>query len=136
MRQPAGGDAEKAVFRVTQPLIAIVEDDESLRESLVGLVRSLGYRASSFASADLFLAAGEEASCDCIITDIQMPGTSGIELKQRLTAAGCTAPVIMITARTEAALHDRARASGAVCLLQKPFAAEALVSCLETALAA
>ncbi|MCE3290347.1 MAG: response regulator, partial [Caulobacter sp.] len=58
---------------MTQPLIAIVEDDESLRESLVGLVRSLGYRASSFASADLFLAAGEEAACDCIITDIQMP---------------------------------------------------------------
>jgi FixJ family two-component response regulator len=121
---------------VTQPLIAIVEDDESLRESLVGLVRSLGYRASSFASADLFLAAGEEAACDCIITDIQMPGTSGIELKQRLVAEGCDAPVIMITARTETALHDRARASGAVCLLQKPFAAEALISCLETALAA
>lgn len=121
---------------MTQPLIAIVEDDESLRESLVGLVRSLGYRASSFASADLFLAAGAEAACDCIITDIQMPGTSGVDLKLKLTAAGCRAPVIMITARTEIALHERAWASGAVCLLQKPFAAEALVSCLETALAA
>jgi FixJ family two-component response regulator len=119
-----------------EPLIAIVEDDESLRESLVGLVRSLGYRASSFASADDFLAAGLAAACDCIVTDIQMPGLSGIDLKLKLAEGGCAVPVIMVTARTEQALHDRAIASGAVCLLRKPFAAEALIQCLEAALAA
>ena len=117
------------------PLIAVVEDDESLRESVVGLV-SLGYRTSAWESADAFLAAGQAAACDCIITDIQMPGASGIDLKLALTEAGCAVPVIMVTARTEAALHDRARASGAVCLLKKPFAAEALIECLESALAA
>ena len=118
------------------PLIAVVEDDESLRESVVGLVRSLGYRTSAWESADAFLAAGQAAACDCIITDIQMPGASGIDLKLALTQAGCAVPVIMVTARTEAALHERARASGAVCLLKKPFAAEALIECLESALAA
>lgn len=119
-----------------EPLIAIVEDDESLRESLVGLIRSLGYRASAHVSADAFLAAGIANDCDCVITDIQMPGTSGIDLKLKLTEAGCGVPVIMVTARTEAALHQRAWASGAACLLRKPFAAEALIECLETALAA
>ena len=119
---------------VPEPLIAIVEDDESLRESLVGLIRSLGYQASAHASADAFLAADLAGECDCVITDIQMPGTSGIELKHRLVEAGCAVPVIMVTARTEGALHERARASGAVCLLRKPFAAEALIQCLETAL--
>jgi FixJ family two-component response regulator len=118
------------------PLIAIVEDDESLRESIVGLVRSLGYRTSSFPSADDFLAAGLAARCDCIVTDIQMPGTSGIDLKLKLVEGGCAVPVIMVTARTEQALHDRALASGAVCLLRKPFTAEALIRCLESALAA
>jgi len=118
------------------PLIAIIDDDASLRTALVGLVRSLGYRASGFGSAEEFLAADHAAQSACIVTDIQMPGLSGIELKLRLTQDGNAAPVIMITARTEQGLRDRAFASGAVCVLQKPFAAEALIACLEKALAA
>lgn len=116
-------------------LISIVDDDDSLRAALVGLVRSLGYRASGFASAEAFLAAGDAQRSSAIITDIQMPGLSGIALKERLTADGCAAPVIMITARTEAGLADRAFASGALCVLKKPFAADALIACLERALA-
>ena len=118
------------------PLIAIIDDDASLRTALVGLVRSLGYRASGFSSAEEFLAAGNARQSACIVTDIQMPGLSGIELKLRLTQDGNAAPVIMITARTEQDLRDRAFACGAVCVLQKPFAAEALIACLEKALAA
>lgn len=114
-------------------LISIIDDDESLRAALVGLVRSLGYRASGFASAEDFLAADQTSAA--IVTDIQMPGLSGIELKERLTADGCTAPVIMITARSEPGLQERAFASGALCVLKKPFAAEALIDCLERALA-
>ena len=117
------------------PIVAIVDDDESLRLALVGLVRSLGYEASPFASADDFLASGAAEAVGCIVTDIQMPGTSGIDLKLKLAACGCKAPVIMITARTEPALHERARASGAFCLLKKPFAPESLIECLEKALA-
>jgi FixJ family two-component response regulator len=117
-----------------EPLISIIDDDISLRTALVGLVRSLGYRAASFASAEEFLGAADAKASDCIVTDIQMPGLSGIELKARLAADGSTAPVIMITARTEPDLWARASASGAVCVLQKPFAAEALIACLEKAL--
>lgn len=117
-----------------QPLIAIIDDDASLRLALVGLVRSLGYRADGFASAEDFLGGAWRDSA-CIVTDIQMSGLSGIELKQRLAAEGGVAPVIMITARTETGLHERALASGALCVLKKPFAAEALIECLDKALA-
>jgi FixJ family two-component response regulator len=116
--------------------IAIIDDDASLCTALVGLVRSLGYRATGYGSAEEYLAADKARETAAIVTDIQMPGLSGIELKQRLSQDGVTAPVIMITARTEQSLRDRALASGAICVLQKPFAAEALIACLEKALAA
>jgi FixJ family two-component response regulator len=117
------------------PLISIIDDDEELRAALVALVRSLGYRGGGFASADAFLASDSVGESACIITDIQMPGLSGIDLKHRMSVDGRAAPVIIITARTEPALLDKARASGAACVLQKPFAAEALIQCLERALA-
>lgn len=117
-----------------QPLISIVEDDDSLRQAVVGLVRSFGYRAEGYESAEAFLAAGAAEGSDCIVSDIQMPGLSGTELAERLKADGCTAPIVIVTARTEAALHDRARASGVVCVLRKPFTAEALIDCVERAL--
>lgn len=120
---------------VESTLISIIDDDDSLRAALVGLVRSLGYRASGFANAEDFLAADQAGASAAIVTDIQMPGISGIELKERLTADGCAAPVIMITARAEPGLQERAFASGALCVLKKPFAAEALIDCLERALA-
>lgn len=116
----------------TAPLISIVEDDASLREAMVGLVRSLGYRAASYPCAEDFLAAA--TASDCVVTDIQMPGLSGIDLKLRLAAAGSPTPVIMVTARQEPALHARARASGALCVLIKPFPAESLIDCVEAAL--
>lgn len=120
----------------SEPLISIVEDDESLRLAVVGLVRSLGYRTLAFGSAEAFLAADQARTSDCVVTDIQMPGISGIELKQKLAAEGVAVPVIMVTARTEPALHERAMASGAFCLLKKPFTADALIACLDRALAA
>jgi len=120
-------DAEK--------LVSIVEDDESLREALVGLLRSLGYAARGFASAEDFLSV-RDGRCACIITDIRMPGISGIEMTERLRAMGYSAPVIMITARAEPRLEQQALACGAMCVLRKPFEADALVDCLERALAA
>ncbi len=116
-----------------QPLISIIDDDESVRTALTGLVRALGYRARAFESAEAFLTDGEAGSA-CIISDIQMPGMSGVELQERL-AQSSGAPMILITARTEAGLHERALASGAIAVLHKPFAAETLIDCLERALA-
>jgi FixJ family two-component response regulator len=116
-------------------LVSIIDDDDSLREALVGLVRSLGHRANSFASAEAFLAAGGQGESDCIVADIHMPGLSGLELTRKLANNGCAAPVILITARGEPGLQERAAESGAHCILLKPFPADALISCLDSALA-
>jgi FixJ family two-component response regulator len=115
--------------------IAIIDDDQSLRTALARLLRSLGYAVKAFASAEEFLGAGAAGDFVCIITDIQMPGMSGIELMRHLSAVQCQVPVIMITARPEASIEEEALASGAVCLLRKPFAAAALSECLAKALA-
>jgi FixJ family two-component response regulator len=115
-------------------LISIIDDDESLRIAVVALVRSAGYEARAFASAEEFLGCGIVQSFACIVTDIQMPGMSGIELKQHLAACQCAVPVIMITARNDPGLEERALASGAACFLRKPFEAAPLIDCLESVL--
>jgi FixJ family two-component response regulator len=116
------------------PHVAIIDDDESLRLALVGLVRSVGFDARGYASAESFLASGDAKRFACIVTDIQMPGMSGIDLKLHLAAKGCPLPVIMITARPEPGLEEKALAAGAVAFLRKPFEASALIARLETAL--
>jgi FixJ family two-component response regulator len=116
-------------------LISVIDDDASLRRAIVALVRSLGYSASGHASAEDFLETGEIDKASCVITDIQMPGMSGIELKQALDSQHSRVPVIMITARSEEALLARAHASGAACLLRKPFEPDVFVECLDRALA-
>jgi FixJ family two-component response regulator len=119
-----------------EPLIAVIDDDEPFRTALVESLCSLGYRARGFASAEEFFAASGESSCDCIITDIHMPGMGGLDLQRLLMARDRRTPVIMITARGEPGLEARVAASGAVCLLKKPFGADALIGCLEKALEA
>jgi FixJ family two-component response regulator len=116
------------------PLISIIDDDDSMRSAVVALIRSAGYDARGFASAEEFLGCGTVESFACIITDIQMPGMSGIALQQHLTATKVSTPVIMITARHEPGLEEAARASGAVCFLHKPFEADTLIACIEKAL--
>ncbi|HVM83489.1 MAG TPA: response regulator [Candidatus Binatia bacterium] len=117
-------------------LIAIIDDDESMRIGLLTLVRAAGYVAQGFASAEEFLRLEPSVmrGFACVVTDIQMPGLSGIALKQRLSAIRSPLPVIMITARTEAGLEERAFAAGAACFLRKPFDAAVLIRCLERAL--
>ena len=117
-----------------EPLIAVIDDDEPFRTALVESLCSLGYRARGFASGEEFFAASGESSCDCVITDIHMPGMSGLDLQRLLMARDRRVPVIMITARGEPGLEAKAVASGAVCLLIKPFGADALIGCLEKAL--
>jgi FixJ family two-component response regulator len=111
--------------------IAVIEDDASFRSALVESLCSMGYGAQGFGSAEAFIAGKGEQQCDRIITDIHMPGMSGLELKRELAARGSTRPVIMVSADADAGLTAAAKASGAVCLLQKPFAMDALINCLE-----
>ena len=115
-------------------IISVIDDDESFRTALVGLLGMLGYEAQGFASAVEFINSGGEGSCDCIITDFCMPKMSGLDLIQLLTARGSTVPVIMVTGRPEPGLEVKAAASGAVCLLRKPFEEDALIDYLERAL--
>jgi FixJ family two-component response regulator len=117
---------------VGHPTIAVIDDDEATRTGLVALMRAKGFAATGYASAEAFLAEWS-AGLRCVITDIQMPGLNGIELKRRLDAMNSRAPVIMITARVEPHLHQLALASGAFCLLRKPFKSNALIDWVEKA---
>jgi FixJ family two-component response regulator len=116
------------------PLISIVDDDESMRESTKGLVRSLGYQAATFASAEEFLQSERVNDTSCLIADVQMPGLSGIDLQSCLIARGVRMPTILITAFPEEGARRRAMTAGAVGYLDKPFSEESLLKCLDTAL--
>jgi len=113
--------------------IAIVDDDVSVRIALSSLLRSYGYTADAYESADSLLGAGALGDYHCIISDLQMPGMSGIELLEQLRRQGNRLPLILITAFPEAALRDRALQAGAICFLSKPFQATNLIRCLRQA---
>ena len=115
-------------------IVSIVDDDESVRDSLSALVRSLGYTAHAYPSAEDFLNSAEVDTADCLVTDIQMPGMSGIELQQVLVTKGSKLPIIFITAFPEDHLKRKVLAAGAVCLITKPCDGEALVNYMEFAL--
>ena len=112
--------------------ICVIDDDESTRMALAGLLRLLGFEAKIYGSAEEFLSVGSLHPC-CIISDVHMPGISGIDLKRRLDESGETAPVILITGRSEPRLLAEATASGAICVLRTPFDAEALLAGLRQA---
>jgi FixJ family two-component response regulator len=115
-------------------LIAVIDDDESFRMAVVESLGSLGYGARGFASAEEFITWEADASCDCVITDIHMPGMSGLDLARLLRARRRGVPIVMVTARSDVGTDARAAANGAICLLRKPFKTEALIGCLERAL--
>jgi FixJ family two-component response regulator len=125
----------RRTFTLKDPVISIIDDDAATRCALAALMNAKGLKAKIYESAEAFLQADASQSCQCIITDVYMPGLSGIELKQRLNASHCQVPVIMITGRIEQRLHDLALQSGAFCLLRKPFKTQLLFACLERALA-
>ncbi len=114
--------------------IAVVDDDESFRIALEGFVRSLGHSARTFTSGEAFMGSEDADQFACIISDIQMPGMSGIEMKQQLVLKGIDTPVIMVTARTEPLLRDQALGAGAACVIRKPFDPQDLIDCLDGAL--
>jgi FixJ family two-component response regulator len=116
------------------PLISIVDDDESIREATKGLVRSLGYLAATFSSAEEFLSSDRVEDTQCLITDVQMPGLSGVELQRRLIDTGRTMPTIFVTAFPDDRTRNRVLDAGAIGYLSKPYSEESLIECLDTAL--
>jgi FixJ family two-component response regulator len=116
------------------PAISIVDDDESNRIGTASLVRSLGFVAHAFPSARSFLHSPQLTKTSCLISDVQMPKMSGIQLQDVLHARGHNIPIILITAYPDDRLRAQAFARGAVCLLTKPFDGKTLSRCLEAAL--
>ena len=116
------------------PVIVIVDDDASVRATTDSLVRSLGYIARTFASAEDFLRSDRGNDISCVIADVQMPGMSGIELQARLFAQGYRVPFIFITAFPEDRTRTQAFRAGAVGYLTKPFTERSLIKSLNAAL--
>jgi FixJ family two-component response regulator len=116
------------------PVISVVDDDDSVRTATTCLMRSLGYVAYGFASAEEFLSSPHLPDTTCLITDVQMPGISGIELERTLIERGYHIPVILISAFPEERLKARAISPTATSFLRKPFDSKALVECLDAAL--
>jgi FixJ family two-component response regulator len=113
--------------------IAVIDDDESFRVALVESLSSLGYGSSGYASAEDYVRVIGSNSVNCVVSDIHMPGMSGLDLMKHLAAQGSTTPVVLITARSDANLEAKAAIAGAVCLLRKPFEINGLIECIEGA---
>jgi len=115
-------------------LISIVDDDGLVRESTRGLIRSMGYAAEAFASAEDYLRSARVADTACLISDIQMPGMNGADLQDRLLAEGRRTPIIFVTAYPDETIRARVLKAGALGFLTKPFSDASLIECLDKAL--
>jgi FixJ family two-component response regulator len=115
-------------------VIAVVDDDESVREALTGLMKSLGYSPVAFRGAEDFLNSGQRHGAACLIADVQMPGMTGPELHDRLIASGKPIPTILITAYPDEAMRARALEAGVRGYLTKPFNEADLLACIKSAL--
>jgi FixJ family two-component response regulator len=113
--------------------VAVVEDDDSVRDATKRLLRLLGYTAASFATAEEFLNSGRVRDTSCLIVDMHLPGMSGAELQSRLILCGYRIPVIFITAFVEEATRVRALRDGALGYLAKPLREQSLIACLDQA---
>jgi FixJ family two-component response regulator len=119
-----------------RPLLSVVDDDESIRESLPDLLREFGFGARAFSSAEEFLSSDCLDQTSCLSLDIAMPGMSGPELHQELKRRGAEMPVIFITGQKDETIRSRVLAQGAAGFLIKPFSDTALLAAIKTALKA
>lgn len=122
------------VLMNTRPLVSLVDDDESVRESLPYLLNRFGFEVCAFSSADEFLASDRISQTKCLILDITMPGMSGPDLFERLKHLGWDTPVIFITARKDETLRSQVLQQGAIACLLKPFSGTALRAAIDDAL--
>jgi FixJ family two-component response regulator len=121
---------------VTPPLISVVDDDESVRESLPDLLKEFGFAVQAFSSAEEFLASDYLGRTRCLVLDVAMPGMSGPDLQQELTRRRQEIPIVFITAHRDETVRPRLLQRGAVECLFKPFSETALLDALNTALLA
>ena len=119
-----------------RPVVAVVDDDESVRESLPDLLSELGFASRTFSSASDFLVSDCLEQANCLILDIAMPGMTGLDLQRELNVRGRTLPIIFITARKDDCLRPKVIEQGAVECLYKPFSDSALLQALNLALRA
>jgi FixJ family two-component response regulator len=117
-----------------KPAIAVVDDDEAVRESAIDLLRALGFIAKAFPSANDFLRSNRLRITSCLIADVQMPGMSGLELYGRLVALGNPIPTILITAYPDETVRARALNAGVTGYLVKPFSEKELLDCIDLTL--
>jgi FixJ family two-component response regulator len=115
-------------------MVAIVEDDESYRAAVQRLLKSAGFSVESFASAEDFLSSGQQHETGCLITDIRMPGMSGLDLQSKLNFDHCPIPTIFMTAHGDEKMRLQAMRAGAVKFLAKPFDGETLLEAVRVAL--
>jgi FixJ family two-component response regulator len=115
-------------------VIAIVDDDEPLREALSSVLKAAGFSTNSFSSAEEFLNSSGSSDTACLILDVRLPGMSGIELQKTLTEAGSHAPIIFVTAHGDASLRDFLLKAGAIEFLTKPVRSDALLRAIDAAL--
>ena len=119
----------------TDALVIVVDDDESVRESLIGLARSAGLKVTAFASADEFLDQDAPTVPACLVLDIRMPGLSGLDLQKELATASRRIPIIFLTGHANIPMTVRAMKAGASEFLTKPFSADELLTAIHQALA-
>jgi FixJ family two-component response regulator len=119
----------------TRKLISVVDDDESVRESLPDLLRQFGFEAEPFSSAEAFLASTALARTSCLVLDVAMPGMSGPQLQQELKRRSSNVPIVFITAQNDERLRPHLMAEGAAECLSKPIGEAALLAAVEAALA-
>jgi FixJ family two-component response regulator len=117
-----------------KPLISIVDDDELIRDAATGLIKSLGYNAVAFASAEDFLSSRQLLQTACLIADINMPEMSGLDLHRQLSASGKPIPTVLITAYPDDGVRKRALSAGVIGYLTKPFEEDDLLACVRSAL--
>jgi FixJ family two-component response regulator len=116
------------------PLISIVDDDDSLRNSLDNLIRSVGFHALGFSSAEAFLSSNQAHDTACLILDMRLPGMNGLELQRQIVAANWRIPIIFITSHADGDAQARALEAGAVDYLYKPFREEQLLNAIDAAM--
>ena len=117
------------------PLVAVVDDDKSIRNATQDLLRAAGFATVTYEDAESFLGRTSRATVACLVADMRMPGMSGVELYQTLLASGHGIPTVIITAHPDEVAHARARVAGLTCYLIKPFTPDELLECVHEALA-
>ena len=118
-----------------KPLVAIVDDDKSIRNGTRDLLKAAGFWTATFEDAESFLGSASRELALCLVADMRMPGMTGLELYEALVASGVHIPTVLITAHPEEVAQSRAREAGITCYLSKPFAPDDLLRCVCEALA-